>query len=98
MNENIDFIKEVLLFENDVAKFYRTEFTKSLTKWANDPDTFDITLDNWIVLLAKSKIDDISEYVLIDDEGRVADSSTSFEGLAVCIDKFKIAKQFYRAE
>lgn len=96
MSENIDFIKEALVFENDTAKFYRTEFTKSLTKWANDPDTFDITLDNWIVLLAKSKIDGVAEYVLINDKGVAVDSNTSFEGLAVCIDKFKTIKQFNR--
>lgn len=98
MGENIDFIKQVLVFENDDFKFYRTEFTKSLTKWATDPDLFDITLDNWMVLLAESKINGGSEYVLLNDEGRIVDSNTLFEGLAVCIDKFKIMKQFNRGE
>lgn len=89
----MEFWKEKLVYENDVAKFFTTTITNSLTQWAIKPDMFDICLSGWSVLLAESIIYGGRSYVLINPDGEVVKESTTMEGMACIIDIIKVSER-----
>ena len=49
------FISKSLVFENEKCKFYKTDMTESLTRYAIKGDFKDRVLKNCLILLAETK-------------------------------------------
>jgi len=90
-----DMIRDELVGENDICKFYKNSFTETSTHYANRVDPYkNMALTGWRVLIAEQKSNRQREYILLDDELEIVDSNFSFEGIGVCIDKFLAIKQY----
>ena len=83
------FISKSLVFENEKCKFYKTDMTESLTRYAIKEDLTDRVLKNCLILLAETKETEQSSYVVLINNEIVEDSMT-FEGVACIIDKLKL--------
>ena len=83
------FISKSLVFENEKCKFYKTDMTESLTRYAIKEDFEDRVLKNCLILLAETKETEQSSYVVLINNEIVEDSMT-FEGVACIIDKLKL--------
>ena len=82
-------ISKSLVFENEKCKFYKTDMTESLTRYAIKEDFKDRGLMNCLILLAEIKETEKLRYVvLINNE--IVEDSTTFEGVAYIIDKLKL--------
>ena len=83
------FISKSLVFENEKCKFYKTDMTESLTRYAIKEDFKDMVLKNCLILLAEIKETEQLRYVVLINNEIVEDSMT-FEGVACIIDKLKL--------
>ena len=82
-------ISKSLVFENEKCKFYKTDMTESLTRYAIKEDFKDRVLKNCLILLAEIKETEQLRYVVLINNEIVEDSMT-FEGVACIIDKLKL--------
>ena len=82
-------ISKSLVFENEKCKFYKTDMTESLTRYAIREDFKDRVLKNCLILLAEIKETEQLRYVVLINNEIVEDSMT-FEGVAYIIDKLKL--------
>ena len=91
------FISKSLVFENEKCKFYKTDMTESLPRYAIKEDFKDRVLKNCLILLAETKETEQLRYVvLINNE--IVEDSTTFEGVAYIIDKLKLlySEKYYK--
>ena len=83
------FISKSLVVHNEKCKFYKTDMTESLTRYAIKEDFKDRVLKICLILLAETKETEQSSYVVLINNEIVEDSMT-FEGVACIIDKLKL--------
>ena len=90
-------ISKSLVFENEKCKFYKTDMTESLTRYAIKEDFKDRVLKNCLILLAEIKETEQLRYVVLINNEIVEDSMT-FEGVACIIDKLKLlyGEKYYK--
>lgn len=84
-------MKNKIYFENENYIFYTNEETKDITDYAQKPDFFGTKL-KMKCLLAESKDDKSTTYVLINNNGIVYENRSK-EVLGVRIDMLKASKR-----